>query len=238
MQLYHESSSLSINDKIDVMYGKYFPSTTYNTEKYIDITQPFSSSFFNSETSSSSQVRIFCEIYGVFGDLTGRFADRMDKLEIPCPKNCYVPENYLFKNYPLDTLVTIAEEPGFWYGVLRYDWFWIIFETFFKLSSGNLYLLSDWEYGEQLSDRYLWVKKSFGSSMLNNLIWVNDEYRHMIARDKRDILIDNDLSNIEKWINAGGSAFYWPEIHRNCDDKVKILSKRFELLSKVVESLN
>ena len=200
MQLYHNSSSLYIDDKIDVIYGKYFPAKIYNNEL-----DPIACNYKNCPTS---KVTIYCEVYGLFGNLTKRFAERMDEYAVKCEGNCYIKENLLLEKFPMDTLISIAEEPGFWYGVPKYQWFWPMLEEFYKCSNGNRFLLSDWEYAEQLSDRYMWIKKSFGTSLADNLIWTCDKNRPLLATSRRHLLIDCDLSNIEAWINAGGSGFW------------------------------
>lgn len=214
MQLRHESSSLVVSQS-DMLYGKHF--------------SPHSSSL------SIGNVNVYCEIYGIFGNLTKRFATRLDDFQILCEDDCIIPENYLFTKFALDTLVAIAEETDFWSGVPTYPWFWPLFGELFKMSKSNIYLLADWEFGEQLSDRYMWVKKNFGSVMMERLIFTSDGNRVLLPKSPRDLLIDCDLSNIEKWVSVGGSAFYYPELHWDCENRANILVKRLELIRNAIK---
>ena len=228
MQLIHDTSSLQINDTIDPVYGKYFPA-----EK-----QPCCPHFqYCIAEGQRDHVRIFTEVYGVFGNLTKRFAERLDNLKIPCEKNCVVKENFLSSHFSVDVLAAIAEEPGFWFSVEKYPWFWVVFEELYKMSSGDVYLLADWEFGHQLSDRYTWIRKSFGETMAERVFFTCDQNRPMLLLDRQDVLIDCDLSNIERWVKAGGSGYYWPEIHWQCADVATILGTRISMLENMVKSL-
>jgi len=112
-----------------------------------------------------------------------------------------------------------------------------MFSELFTVCDGSVYMLADWEFGEQLSDRYIWVKKNFGTEQAERLIFTCDKNRTLLPKSQRDILIDGDLSNIENWTKAGGSAFYWPECHWLCSDRAKILAKRISLIKDVVRTL-
>jgi hypothetical protein len=222
MQLYHESSLLTFNPYIDGVYGKFFAPKVYTSEKQYP-------------------VRIYSEIYGIYANLTKRFADRMDDFKVDVKENCYLHSNFLLDHFPRQALFAIAEEPGFWYGVEKYPWFPLVLERFYKLSKGELYLLADWEGGEQCSDRYVWMRKTFGTTLMDHTFLMDDGLRPLLVQHgKYDILIDGDLKNIERWTDAGGSGFWWPEMHWGCDSghRVKIIAKRFELLGEVVEYLN
>jgi hypothetical protein len=223
MQLYHNSSSLAFDPNIDLTYGKYYPAKICA-----------SSSF---DLADDVPVRIFCEVYGVFGNLSKRFADRLDNFRVECPPNGALKENFLLDTFPLEALFSIAEEPGFWLDVPVYDWKWPLFEELYKMCKGNLYLLEDWEGGEQLTDRYVWAKKTFGNTVVENMFWTEDKNRALLVSSKRDILIDSDLSNGEAWIKNGGSFVWFPELHWESPDKVRILSRRLSIIRSVVKSL-
>jgi hypothetical protein len=176
----------------------------------------------------------------VFGNLTKRFAEKLDDFVVPPSENAILKENYLLEYFPLEALIAMAEEPMFWYDVEKYMWFPILLEKFYKLSRGNLYLLMDWEYREQLTDRRIWCEKNFGTTLSDNLILTADKNRPLLVGGRQDLLIDCDLYNIEKWIEAGGSGLFWPEINWNSPQEkiVKLLHARFKMLKDVVDFLN
>ena len=246
MQFHYESSSL-VTSSADLLYGKFFPPENYRkcykcmptpigSKEKLEIVNGNALSIIENKCDNE-HVNIFAEVYGIFGNLTKRFAVRMDDFEILCEPNCHIAENYLLNRFAIDTLVAISEEPDFWSGVPKYPWFWHLFGELYKMSKSNIYLLADWEFGEQLSDRYIWVKKNFGSLTAEKLIFTCDKNRSLLPKSQRDLLIDCDLSNIEKWIHAGGSGYWWPELHWSCPDRAKLLTKRMELVRNVVHTL-
>jgi hypothetical protein len=221
MHLLHHTSSLAFDSKIDGVYGKFFPSR-------------------NKENVSNAPVTIYSEIYGVYGNLTKRFAERLDDFVVSPSENGALGENFLLDHFPLDLLIAIAEEPHFWERAEKYQWFEPLFRKMFLLCRGNMYLLMDWEYREQLTDRIRWCERSFGTTLADNLILTADKNRALLVGGYQDLLIDTDLYNIERWINAGGSAFYWPEINHTCPPEMiaKIVARRLGMLEDVVKHLN
>lgn len=182
---------------------------------------------------------IYCEIYGVFGNLTKRFADRLDGFEVVLSQNSVIEENYLMKFFPLEALISMAEEPGFWANVEKYVWFAALLERLFMMSEGELYLLMDWEYREQLTERRVWCEEKFGTTLADNLILTADKNRPLLVRGRQDLLIDCDLYNIERWTAAGGSGFFWPEIHWNAshEEVARILARRLGMVEDVMRFL-
>ena len=221
MHLLHHTSSLAFDPSVDVIYGKYFPSR-------------------NKENVSNSPVTIYSEIYGVFGNLTKRFAERMDEFLVSPTENGVIPENFLLEHFPLDLLIAIAEEPEFWERVEKYQWFEPLFRKIFLVCRGNMYLMMDWEYREQLTDRIKWCERSFGTTLADNLILTADKNRPLLVGGRQDLLIDTDLYNIERWTAAGGSGFWWPTINHACapDLIARIVARRLGMIEDVVNHLN
>lgn len=258
-----ESSSLALNLRVDGLYGRFFykdensnpPFATmeiYSQNGFDMLKKSISPTIteetrFNSSSGSvenaESKVRIFSEVHGVFANVSKKYAQHLDNHIVKCSKNCErcgycVEPSYFSKRFAVEVLSSVSDEPGFWHGVSPYAWHWNVYSSFYKMSKGNLYLLEDFEFGNQLSSRWLWVQRHFGSNAKNKLIFISNANRKLLPTSKKDILVDCNLKNVEMWLNAGGSAFYWPELFWDCPNSGQIIAKRLILLRNAVEALD
>ena len=227
MPLSYETSSLSYDD-VDLIYGKFIPAHV--------VPSPFSGE--RRSNRSKSPVRIFCNIYGVFADMTGRFAEKYDNHVVPCRLDCIIDETYVRNNISRDAVIAIVEEPEFWLNMEAYPWYKLLIEQFFNMCGGEYFLLLSFYDCEQLTDRVQWVWRHFGiaNSRDRTIVMSSDSYS-LLVKSRNDILIDSDLLHCEKWSQAGGSAFFWPEIDSKCKDPSGLLYKRLKLLSDCINDL-
>ncbi len=218
-------------DKVDLIHGKFFASP-----KLFDDAQ--CAACPNRKNKTIYPMRIFCEIYGVFGDSMGRYAEKLDNAIIENSPYGIVKLDWLTSNFAYDVRHSVTEEDHFWTRIDTYKWHWILFEELFKLSKSNYYLLAGLDGECHYGDRIQWILRKFGRDGYNKFFLLHDENRHLLAHTCKDLLIDCDLYNIEKWVEAGGSGFWWPQIDGKATNTVDILAKRLQLLKKVAVELN
>lgn len=216
MPLHYETSSIQYDD-IDLIHGKFVAAKDGIT--------------------SEKSVRIFCNVYGVFGDLTGRFASKYDNLVIPCRMDCILDPDYIRNHVSKAALATILEEEFFWKNMSAFPWYMLLMGEIYKLCKGDYYLMISYYDSLQLEDRVVWIWRHFGHvSQERTFIAASSSWSNLV-RGRNDILIDSNLVHIEKWGAAGGSGFWWPEMSIDCKDPSKILSKRIGLLNHAVRDL-
>ncbi len=192
----------------------------------------------------SGEVRIFCEMYGILGNLTKMFAERLDNYQLKCNRDCQKCGfcigriGALQKVYNKVVLREIMKEDHFWEDIEKYPWTKPMHEKLYRMCRGRLFYLQDWFDGEQLTERMMWTRRHFGDKAGCNLIMTASKNRVLLPNGKKDVLIDNDMYAIERWLAAGGSAFYWPELLGECVNQNKIISRRLYLLECVISALN
>ncbi len=221
MLLSYEKSTIPYDD-IDLIHGKFVAA---KPSPHL-VSQP-----------AKSPIRIFCNVYGVFGDITGRFATKYDDLKIPCKVECIYDPEYLMNNVPREGVKAIMEEDFFWKNMEAYPWQMLLMGEIYKICGGDYYLFISFYDSLQLEDRAIWVWRHFGSVSRNRTFMCSTESSQLLIRSRNDILIDADLKHVENWCDAGGSGFWWPEMSSACVDPAKILSKRITLLTKAVRDL-
>ena len=230
MLLSYETSSFSY-DNIDLIHGKFIPAN--RTRFYSNCANNDCTTY----VPTSSPVRIFTNIYGVFANLTGRFAENYDNLEIPNAVECVVDPEFIRLNIPKSGVEAIMEEDNFWKYIQPYPWRMLLMQEIYNICSGEYYLLLPVYDSLQLEDRLIWVWRHFGSQSKHRTMLMTSETSCLLIKSRNDIFIGADLHICELWTQQGGSAFWWPEIDYKCIDPAKILSKRIKLLGRAVSDL-
>ena len=148
MLLSYTTSSLTY-DNIDLVYGKFFPAKNVVTHS----------------TETAFPIRIFCNIYGMFADLTGRFAERFDNYKIPTIDNKgeIVDSQLMLNTISRSAVRAIMEEDNFWKGMQPYPWYMLLMREVYNLCGGEYYLLISFYDSLQLDDRIIWVWRHFGN---------------------------------------------------------------------------
>jgi hypothetical protein len=226
MLLSYASSSIKY-DEIDLIHGKFIIG---KSGKFCyDICK---------DSSIQPSIRIFLNVYGLFGDLTGQFAKRCDDLKIPRVAGCVLDPDFISKTIPTPTARAIIEEDGFWRNIEVYPWHILLLSEIYKLCRGEYFLCMGLYDGHQMSDRLTWIYRNFGNISRSRLFILNSTAMMNLVKSRNDILIDADLEHIDRWTEAGGSSFWWPEIVADCEDPSVILSKRLKLLSSAITEMN
>jgi hypothetical protein len=222
MLLSYETSSIAYDD-IDLIHGKFLPAQTRTI--CTDICNP--------------PPRVFINIYGVFADLTGRFAQRYDNHVIPSSKadGCILDPEYIRNNIPKVGVDAMMEEPDFWKDMKAYPWYLLAMKEFYTICNEDYYLLLPMYDSLQLEDRLTWVWRHFGSQSKDRTMLLTCKSAGLLIKSRNDIFIGSDLVNCEAWASMGGSAFWWPEIDIACKDPSKLLVKRIKLLKLAVHEL-
>lgn len=230
MLLFYETSSLRWDDT-DLIHGKFIPAKPnvfhYNCYK-TDCLQ---------YKQNLDSVRFFINIYGTFANLTGRFAERYDNLEIPTKIECVFDPDYVYTHIPKSGVEAIMEEDEFWKHVEPYPWYMLLMGEVYKLCDGDFTLMLPIFNGLQMEDRLTWVWRHFGVNVKKRTAMLERDVALMLIRGRNDVFIGSNLYMCEKWSEAGGSAFWWPELDGKCKEPAKILMKRIRLLSQAVSDL-
>lgn len=226
MLLSYVSSSIKY-DHVDLVHGKFIIGKS-GTFCY-DICK---------NSSLIPNIRIFCNVYGLFGDLTGRFAQKCDDLKIPTiAGECVLDSDFICKTIPRATVRAIIEEPGFWRNMEPYQWYMLLMGEFYKLCYGNYFLCIGLYDSLQSEDRVIWIWRHFGNDARSRLFVLSSTTMPNLVKSRNDILIDADLEHLDRWTEAGGSGFWWPELVADCKDPAIIISKRIKLLSEAIDGL-
>ena len=230
MLLSYETSSLSYDD-IDLIHGKFIPAQSRNF--YSDCSNKDCLTYI----PSYAPVRIFVNIYGVFANLSGRFAEKYDNLELPDRVEGIVDPDFIRLNIPKSGVEAIMEEDMFWKDMLPYPWYILLTQEMYNICGGELYMLLPMYDSLQLEDRLIWVWRHFGNQARSRTALASYEMACMLIKSRNDILISSDLRNCELWTQRGGSAFWWSEINSNCKEPAVILRKRIKILSNAIYDL-
>jgi hypothetical protein len=224
MLLSYETSSISY-DKIDLIHGKFIPAKhrSLRCEECSDGSVP--------------PIRVFINIYGVFANLSGRFAEKYDNLRLPCVEDCIIDYEYIRDNIPRAGVAAIMEEEGFWRHMDAYQWHMLLMGEIYKMCAGQYYFLLPLYDSLQLEDRLIWVWRHFGNVAKDRTMLLTCPSAQLLIKSRNDLFIGSNLKNCEDWSLAGGSAYWWPEIDANCKEPAKFLSKRIRLLSQAVAGL-
>lgn len=228
MLLSYVTSSISY-DTVDLIHGKFVPAMPPSMIPC----DPRTCSQYN------PPVRFFINIYGVFANLTGRFAERYDDLQLPMMKDTdgVLNPEYIKTEIPKSGVEAIMEEDGFWPYVQPYPWSMLIMGEMYKLARGQYYFLLPMYDCRELEDRLVWVNRHFGMTGRNRSMLLNCESACLLIKSRNDIFIGSDLYNCECWSRAGGSAFWWPELSPSAKEPAKTLNKRIKLLTQAVNDL-
>jgi hypothetical protein len=227
MLLSYETSSIAY-DNVDLIHGKFVPAHINVAGMHVEGNLP---------------VRFFCNVGGVFSDVTGRFAERYDNYVLPMVKNsddtdsCVIDTKLLMKTVPRIAVDALLEEDDFWRLVQPYPWYMLLMQEFYNHCAGEFFLILHLYNGLQIEDRVLWIARHFGNESKEKLLILSYYTLPLLVRSRNDVLIDADLVHIEKWCDAGGSAFWWPELNGKCVEPASILVKRVKLLKQAVRDL-
>jgi hypothetical protein len=225
MLLSYVSSSIKYDD-IDLVHGKF---VIGKPGKFcLDVCK---------NSSLQPPIRIFCNVYGLFGDLSGRFAQKCDDMKILRVSGCVLDSDYICRTIPKPVVRAIIEESGFWRNMEPYRWYMLLMSEFYKLCDGRYFLCIGLYDSLQLEDRVVWVWRHFGNESRTRLFVLSSTAMPNLVKSRNDILIDADLEHLDRWTEAGGSGFWWPEIAADCANPAIIISKRIKLLSDAVNGL-
>lgn len=253
MLLSYETSSLSYDDA-DLLCGKFvpaFPSVPAHFDRTTSLPLIYPSvtpivgegnkllPVVSPEYIHHFPIRIFINVYGVFGDLSGRFAAKYDGLRIPHHQRVagILDPVYVLENIPKSGVSAIMEEEFFWKNLEPYPWYLLIMNEIYKLCGGEYFLNISLYDSLQLEDRVIWLWRHFGEKSKPRVYVCNREALNMLVRSRNDVLIDANLRSVETWCEAGGSGFWWPEMDGKYNKAAYILSKRIRLLSQAVQDL-
>jgi hypothetical protein len=201
----------------------------------------------NSSDSSSSEknlpIRIFCNVTGLFSDLSGRFAERYDDYVLPLVKNsddspsCVVDYAEIMRTVSKSAVEAIMEEKDFWRLLQPYPWYMLLFQEIYNMCGGEYYFILHFFNALQLEDRLTWCARHFGAESRKRTLVLAVDTMPLLVRSRNDILLDADLLHIEKWCDAGGSGYWWPELYGRCLEPASILAKRSRLMRQAIASL-
>ena len=231
MLLSYATSSIA-HDDIDLIHGKFIPAVV--TPKTIpSCADPHSCSRQN------PQIRLFINIYGVFANLTGRFAERYDNLELPVVKGTdgILDPKYIKTYIAKSGVEAIMEEDDFWKHVQPYQWNMLLMNEFYKLANGEYYFILPMYDCREMEDRIVWVSRHFGTEGRGRSMVMNSDTSCLLIKSRNDIFIGSDLYECEQWCVSGGSAFWWPEVMPIAKLPAKTLIKRVKLLNQAVLGL-
>lgn len=227
MLLSYETSSFAY-DKVDLFYGKFVPAQ-------INIA--------GMHTTGNLPIRMFCNITGLFSDLSGHFAERYDDYVLPLVKNsdnsdsCVVDFDAIMRNISLSAIEAIMEEKDFWRLLRPYPWYLLLFQEIYNMCGGEYYFMLHFFNALQLEDRLTWCARYFGAESRKRTLVLSIEVMPLLVRSRNDILVDADLRHIEMWCKAGGSGYWWPELYGKCAEPALVLAMRVRLMKQAVLDL-
>lgn len=104
-------------------------------------------------------------------------------------------------------LQRLADEPNFWASLPLYPWARALTEMLDACGVPWSFLSSTTYSEKSFSGKVLWLQENFSLSYMSKLILVNGG-KDRLARPSY-LLVDDKLSNVEKWRKKGGSGFDW-----------------------------
>lgn len=106
----------------------------------------------------------------------------------------------------------IIRGEDFWKNLEVYPWTNQLIKTIEKHADNWVFLSKPSRDAGCWSGKYKWAQKHFGEDKL----WLASNNKELAAGPNK-ILIDDKLENCEKWSNAGGWSYFWPEITDDFD---------------------
>lgn len=177
------------------------------------------------------KVRIFLDLDGVLANFT-KAACKHFQVNYP------IQERRLFTNWltkvggiaktEVDNLMNNYE---YWYNMEQYSYTKDLVELCKELAD-EVYILSkpmnhEFCYAAKIN----WCIDTLGLNRKQLII--TEAPKHLLAHDYTDILIDDKVEMIEKWIIAGGEGYWWQELVEN--EHTDTLAKyRFKKLTEIV----
>ena len=200
--------------------------STYNTRLSASLVE------INGSVEAASAPAIYLDLDGVLCDFTSEAAILLDNMVIPKLPSGLIEEGYIEKRVTGEAIYDICSGRSFWEDLKPYPWSWMLFEECFRLTQGNVYFASfaHREDPQSWAGKAAWVHKHFGEYGLHRLFLMAGKNKHMLCRGEKDVLIDDNMTNVCRWALAGGTSFHWQEIDSRYTGAAEIVAKRFNKL--------
>jgi len=140
------------------------------------------------------------------------------KLGIKYPSNYQFPDDkWLYSESEKiglnkEQFWSIIRGVEFWENLEIYNWTKKLIQIIEQNTDNWAFLSKCSKDPECWSGKYKWFVKNFGEKKL----WLVSGNKELAASETK-ILIDDKKENCEKWSNAGGWSYLWPEITDNFD---------------------
>ena len=181
-----------------------------------------------------NDIRIFCDMDGVVYDWMGKAMDIFD-VDPADPKNRDIlkyDDDSLFelrdKTHVYDVIDQMGEQ--FWENLHLLPWGRTLYEGL-KKRGKVVFLTSPGKWAAAAQGKVRAIRRDFDTSKI--LVGRSKEY----CAHPNAILIDDKKSNIENFIEAGGTGFLWPNQYRIEDGDIEV-EKVLESCFKEVEKLS
>ena len=96
---------------------------------------------------------------------------------------------------------------NFWYNLLPLPWFTKLLDLVKSITDDWHVVTDPGVFRGACGGKDRWIKKHFGGHFENFVLTAN---KHLLAKDKNVILIDDRERNCSKFIEAGGNAIIFP----------------------------
>lgn len=206
--------------------------------------EPISSDSRTIEHMARHKIRIFIGIKNVLMNYTERAVIALDMVQSLPPSS-----NGVWETNPLEKLTTrqaireVCCGYDFYNKSSKYKWSDTLWQRLFQLSSGHIHPLvrhNDHDM-EGLGGKANWIVRNFGTLGYNNMILISDSHNFPFSDFlyPHHLLVDSDLTNIEKWCKQGGTGYLWKEIDDRAPQGVtsQIVAQRFIELEQFVNAM-